>query len=85
MAVLYASKTGHTLMPSTASLRSDCCCVSARVRDFRALKIMGSLEIHERNLSKVEEDGQSNRTIGNDHAILPLDSFIRHSFSQVNC
>ena len=31
-----------TLIPSRASLSSDCCCVSARVRDLRPLKIMGS-------------------------------------------
>lgn len=32
----------YTLMPSEASRRSVCCCVSLRVRDFSPRKMMGS-------------------------------------------
>lgn len=76
-------KSPRTLIPSKASRKRDCCCVSASVSDLRPLKMMGSktriplVELHILVNSAIH-------TVCDNDTILALNSFIRHGLGQVD-
>ena len=70
-------------MPSRARRSRDCCCVSARTRDLKPLKIMGSgMPRSEGNPAVQFSDGRI--TVGDNDAVFSLNGFIGNGFGEID-
>lgn len=77
------AKVFCTLIPSSASRSSDCCCVSASVRHFKPLNMMGSIDSRKRFLVLPPRKGGT-ATICDHNTILALDCLVRDGFCKIN-
>lgn len=71
----------YTLIPSSASRRSDCCWESASVKLLRPLNIMGSKKREMGSLSMVSK---CLHTVCDHNTIFALNGFVRDGFCEIN-